>query len=101
MHDWLYNKKMTRKDDHIPLYAVVRVDYYDMPTTFDYQDLDNPGIQFDKYTVTVKEIVTTPEEAIKEVSRLNELNAHLGYRYYWEMTRYFPDGGSFGTEVKR
>ncbi len=80
----LYKKdNMTRKDGHKPVYAVMRVDF-DMPSTSDSRDSSNPGIRFDKYSVTVKEIVTTNDEAQPEVERLNELNANKGCRYYWE-----------------
>ena len=46
--------------------------------------------------VTVKEVVTTAEEARREVDRLNRLNADKGCKYYWQSTHVFPDGGSHG-----
>lgn len=48
--------------------------------------------------VTVKEVVLSVDEAKREVERLNRLNESKGCRYYWQSTRVFLDGGSFGSE---
>ena len=47
--------------------------------------------------VTVKEIVRDLEIAQAEVERLNRLNGHKNCRYYWQTTRLFGPGESFGT----
>lgn len=46
---------------------------------------------------TVKEVVLTRDEAIREVERLNALAEGKRCRYLWTTTRLFPDGGSFGS----
>ena len=89
---------MTRRGDHERVYVVIRVDF-DRPPPRDDQDGLGPAIRFDQYSVTPKEIVTTWEEAVREAQRLNELNANKRCRYYCAGSRFFPDGGSFGTEV--
>lgn len=38
--------------------------------------------------VTVKSIVSTLDEAEREVVRLNQLNVHKGARYFWQATRF-------------
>lgn len=47
--------------------------------------------------VRVKEVVTTAEEARREVIRLNALNADKGCKYYWQATHIFLEGGSHGS----
>ena len=42
--------------------------------------------------VTVKEIVSTEEEAISEVERLNEARRDDSYRYVWQATRWTEPG---------
>lgn len=42
--------------------------------------------------VTVKEILPSREEAEREVARLNALDAESGSTYFWQYTRYFPEG---------
>jgi hypothetical protein len=87
---------MTRRNDHTTVYAVVRIDFYHHdsggPSEF------GPSIRFDKYDITVKEILTSADEAIREVERLNTLNKGKGCWYFWTGSRYFSDGGSFGSE---
>ena len=87
---------MSRRTEHRSVFAVVRVSQ-----GYPHQDLAGsevgPGILFNEFDVTVKEIVTTAEEAEREVARLNHLNATQDCRYFWTGTRYFPDGGSFGS----
>lgn len=46
---------------------------------------------------TVKEIVRDLEIAQAEVERLNRLNGHKNCRYYWQTTRLFGPGESFGS----
>jgi hypothetical protein len=60
----------------VQVYAVVRID--------DYQE--------GEAAITVKEILPTMEEAIKEVDRLNKLNSSKGAHYFWQSTNYFADG---------
>lgn len=47
--------------------------------------------------VTVKEVVTSADEARREVMRLNTLNGGKGCRYYWQATHVFLDGRSHGS----
>lgn len=61
----------------VHVYAVIRVDV---------------GMQDIETAVTVKEVVPTMEEATAEVERLNKLNADKGCRYFWQTTRYLPQG---------
>ena len=62
----------------IHVYAVVRIDDF----------LADSG----DAAITIKEIVPTMEEAIQEVERLNKLNASKEAHYFWQLTRYFPQG---------
>jgi hypothetical protein len=61
----------------IQVYAIVRLDLF----------IDNQ-----EHAVTVKEVVPTLDEAEAEVKRLNLLNSDKDCRYFWQATRYFPDG---------
>lgn len=88
---------MSRKVQWQQAYAVVRVDRFRGEATTP-QENDGPGIDLDGYSVTVKEVVLTAEAAKAEAERLNALNATKNCRYYWQGTRYFPDGGSFGVD---
>jgi hypothetical protein len=56
-----------------------------------------PFITAGPSSVCVKEVVLTAEEARREVSRLNALNAEKGSKYYWQSTHIFLDGGSHGS----
>jgi hypothetical protein len=38
--------------------------------------------------ITVKEVVTTQEDAEREVQRLNSLNRGKGCQYVWQKTRF-------------
>jgi len=38
--------------------------------------------------ITVKEIVSSEEEAIAEVERLNAIRSEDSYRYFWQATRH-------------
>lgn len=85
---------------YIQGYAVIRVD--DGP-------VDNParapewridGIMqptAGPANVTVKQLVTTADEARREVVRLNAINAGKGCTYYWQPTHIFLNGGSHGS----
>ena len=42
--------------------------------------------------VTVKEVLSDANEAELEVERLNTLNTVNGARYFFQATRYFPNG---------
>ena len=42
--------------------------------------------------ITVKEILPTKAEAEQEVKRLNSLNKARRCHYFWQATRYFPEG---------
>jgi hypothetical protein len=58
------------------LYAIVRLD----------------GDQLREGTITVKEVVSTLEEAQAEVERLNALVAGKDTRYFWQTTRHVQTG---------
>ena len=80
--------------------AVIRIDDgpLDSPSrvceyTVDGVVLPAPGPS----NVKVKEVVTTAEEAQREVMRLNALNAGKGCRYFWQATHIFLDGRSHGS----
>ena len=70
-------------------YAVIRVE-----TTTEQSDTDNvgPNINVGGYSITVKEVVATVEEAQAEVARLNALNEEIGCRYFWQSTHVFREG---------
>jgi hypothetical protein len=53
-----------------------------------------------EHSITVKEIVATPEIAESEVKRLNELNADKDCTYFWQTTRLFPSGTAAGGGIK-
>lgn len=83
-----------RRIDAVDAYAIVRVDLDQ--TRQDTTSVDDglPG----PVDVAVKEVVLSIDEAKREVERLNRLNGSKGCRYYWQSTRVFLDGGSFGSE---
>jgi hypothetical protein len=66
----------------VQVYAVVRVDEY------------SSG----RDAITVKEVLPTIEAAEKEVERLNELNRDKGSYYFWQTTRYFPEGRALNED---
>ena len=91
--------QMNDGPNYVRGYAVIRVDgpgddqsrvRDDQP---DGEMLPAPGPSH----VTVKEVVMTPEEARREVMRLNSLNVAKGCRYYWQLTHIFLDGKSHGS----
>lgn len=67
------------------VYAVVRID--------EFLGDETPM----ERNVTVKEIVRDLAIAEAEVARLNQLNADKNCRYFWQTTRLFEAGESFGT----
>lgn len=71
---------MTDDRQWIEAYAVVRYDHY----------LGDDASSEAK--VTIKEVLPTREEAEREVDRLNALKAGRGSTYFWQYTRYFPQG---------
>jgi len=64
---------MKRTTKHV--FAIVRVD--------EFQSADVPW----NNRITVKEIVSTEQEARLEVERLNGLNKKKGGVYFWQVTR--------------
>jgi hypothetical protein len=58
--------------DATHVYAIIRYDKY----IIDY-----------KNAITVKEIVTSHEDAEKEVERLNRINSDKNCIYFWQTTR--------------
>ncbi len=69
----------TTKKSRSQVYAVVRLDR---------------DSEVSELAVTVKEILPTQEEAEREVERLNHLQTDEMASYFWQATRYFPDGRS-------
>ena len=55
-------------------------------------------VRFDEFidngqdAVSVVEILPSPEEASREMERLNALNGAKGARYFVRTTRYYPEG---------
>jgi hypothetical protein len=81
-----------------PAYAVVRLDWLHDPTR-GFQEDSGPNVAAGPVDITIKEIVLSEDEARNEVEQLNVLNAAKSCRYYWQQTRLFARGGSFGREV--
>jgi hypothetical protein len=67
------------------VYAVVRIDRF--------QQNRNPGVAL-KDVITVKEILPTLEEAQAEVERLMALVKGRDIIYFWQTTRFLPQGRS-------
>lgn len=91
---------MDGKPHYLTGYAVIRIDdgSLDHPSrvrefTIDGVTQPAPGPS----NVSVKEVVTTAEEACREVIRLNALNSGKGCQYFWQATHIFLDGGSHGS----
>jgi hypothetical protein len=75
--------KQFRERDHV--FAVIRIDGpFDTGTDI-------------QHRVTVKEVVRDLGIAQAEVDRLNTLNQDKKCKYFWQATRLFPAGDSFGT----
>jgi hypothetical protein len=88
------------KPRYVAGYAVLRIDEgpLDHPSSVREYMIDGvlmpaPGPS----NVRVKEVVTTADEARREVVRLNALNAGKGCRYFWQATHIFLDSGSHGS----
>ena len=67
------------------VYAVIRIDEFK----------NEPNVPDERH-VTVKEIVYDIELAKAEVNRLNRLNSDKACKYFWQMTRLYPQGTSAG-----
>lgn len=63
--------------EKIPVFAVVRIEDA-------FTSIENG--------ITIKEILPTLEEALREVERLNKLQASKRCHYFCQQTRYYPDG---------
>ena len=88
------------KEPHETVFVVIRVDHHPgLGTPAEREEPDGPGIRFSDYRVTVKEVVTTVEEAKREAERLNALNGSQRVRYFWTGGHYFPGGGSHGSRA--
>ena len=87
------------KDPHETVYVVIRVDHFPGLDASDEHESNGPVGRFGEFVVNVKEVVTTAEEADREVERLNALNADKGSRYFWAGGHYFPGGGSHGSRA--
>ncbi len=68
--------KRTQRKQKVAVFAVIRID----------RD------QWTDDAITIKEILPTMDQAAEEVERLNRLNETKGARYFWQATRYFPEG---------
>jgi len=77
-------------DQKIQVFAVIRVD--DVAEF----GVDNADIQ---RRVTVKQVLPTLQEAEAEVERLNSLNEDKGAYYFWQTTRFYPNGRSRVAET--
>jgi hypothetical protein len=85
---------------YLPGYAVIRIDDgpLDSPSRVTEYTVDGASLPAaGPSNVTVKEVVTTADEARREVIRLNALNAGKGCRYFWQATHIFLDGRSHGS----
>lgn len=86
----------SRRTAHTSAFAVVRVDHH--PGLGPLEDADPPVPHGGEHVFTVKEVVMSAEEAIREVARLNALcSDRTSTRYFWSGTHLFRDGGSFGS----
>lgn len=53
--------------------------------------LEDTGAPTD-HAITIKEILTSEEEAAREVDRLKALNKDKGCEYSFQSARYYPEG---------
>ena len=90
---------MTTRGTSDTAFAVVRLDWLHEQAR-GFREGDGPIIGAGPVDITIKEIVLSEDEARAEVERLNALNAPKGCRYYWQQTRLFSTGGSFGFEER-
>jgi hypothetical protein len=84
----------------VQVFAVLRVDADGTPSP----GSTGPGIALQRFRgvivrdVSVVFLVPTMEEAVKEVERLNTLNASKSCTYFWMTTRYYPQGRGIDTQ---
>lgn len=71
-------------DHKAQVFAVIRIDDFDTV-------VDKANIHL---RITVKEILPTQQDAVAEVERLNGLNEGSEAHYFWQATRYYPNGRS-------
>jgi hypothetical protein len=90
---------MTTRGTSEHAFAVVRLDWLHEAAP-GFREGSGPNIGAGPVEITIKEIVLSEDEARAEVERLNALNAPKGCRYYWQQTRLFARGGSFGAEER-
>jgi hypothetical protein len=90
---------MTTRGTSERAFAIVRLDWCQKPIP-GFLEGDGPNIGAGPVEISVKEIVMSEDEARAEVERLNALNAPTGCHYYWQQTRLFSTGGSFGAEER-
>jgi hypothetical protein len=88
----------TRRTAAREAYAIVRLDWSEWAQDFAHEG-SGPAIGLGPVDVTIKEVVLDLGEAEREVERLNRLNESKGCRYFWQGTRLFTDGGSFGSST--
>lgn len=67
------------------VFVVYRLDYWP-------SDGDRPA----RTTITIKEVLATEDEAVREVERLMELNAEKGCEYQFQSAKYYPAGRGEG-----
>jgi hypothetical protein len=86
------------RTEALDAFAIVRVEPFHDHRPADFLEPGSgPEIGVGQFSVTVKEVVLDRAEAEREVERLNRLNETKGCRYFFQMTRLFADGGSFGS----
>lgn len=88
---------MARRGSWTQAYAIVRRDHFP-GHEFNPDDSSPPSTSGGEYAYTVKEVVLDEDVAIREVERLNALRGNAEVRYFWQGTRLFSEGGSFGEE---
>jgi hypothetical protein len=78
----------------VQVFAVIRVDADAPPAP----GSSGPGVSMARFRdltirdVSVVTVLPTMEEAMREVDRLDALNASKGCTYFWMATRYYPEG---------
>ena len=85
---------MSRRKAWVEAYAVVRRDRF-RGHEYDPDESSPPMVCGGEFSYTVKEVVLTREVAEREVERLNR-QSRDDTRYFWQYTRLFRDGASFG-----
>lgn len=94
---------MSAKRNYLAGYAVIRIDDGPLMHPAHVQEFELNGViqpAPGPSNVTVKEVVTTAEEARHEVMRLNALSTGKSCNYYWQSTHIFLDGGSHGSAAR-